>query len=60
MTENNKDIDINSVHDKARLMPDQFPVNSETPYERAVKNFIEIESKKFKKTDDLNDLINRD
>lgn len=60
MTENHKDATIDTIQDKARLMPVQFPIKSETPYERDVKNFIEIERKKFKKTDDLNDLLNKD
>jgi len=60
MTENNKNTDIDAIYDEARIMPDQFPVKSETTYERDVRKFIKIESKKYKKTDDLNDLINRD
>ena len=57
MAKNNKKYQINTVHTEAKQMMDQ--IKAETPYEMEVKNFIELESKKYKKTDGFEDLINR-
>lgn len=58
MTENHKENQINTVHTEAKQMPDQ--IKAETAYDMDIKNFIKLESKKYKKTDDLEDLIKRD
>jgi hypothetical protein len=35
-------------------------IKAETASDMDIKNFIKLESKKYKKTDDLEDLIRRD
>lgn len=60
MTENNKNIDIDTVYAEAKQMPDQIPVKSESVYERDIRNFMRVESKKYKRTDNIEDLIDRD
>lgn len=57
MTRNYKN-QINTVHTEAKQMMDQ--IKAETAYDMEIKNFIELESKKYKKTDDLEDLLKRD
>ncbi|GEM_PF-795428 len=58
MTENRTENEMNTVHTEAKLMMDQ--IKAETASDMDIKNFIKLESKKYKKTDDLEDLIRRD
>lgn len=57
MTEE-RNIQINTVHTEAKFMQDQ--IRAESGYKNDVKNFIELERKKYKKTDNLKDMLNRD
>lgn len=58
MTNEKKQFQINTVHTEAKFMPDQ--IRAESAYDMDVKNFVQLEKKKFKKTDDLKDMIYRD
>ncbi len=53
----NKDNDINLLSIKARQNIDQ--TKDESPKDIEVKKFIELEKKKYKKTDELRDMIDR-
>lgn len=53
----NSDNEINLTNMKSREAMDQTKTESSTDNE--VKNFIELEKKKYKKTDELKDMINR-
>lgn len=58
MAKDHKENQINTVHTEAKQMADQ--IKAETAYDMDIKNFIKLESKKYKKTDDPEDLIRRD
>lgn len=53
-----KDNEIITVHTEAKQAMDQ--VRAETAVDMDVRKFIELEKKKFKKTDELRDMINRE
>lgn len=55
MTENHNENQINTVYTEAKLMMDQ--IKAEPASDMDIENFIKLESKKYKKTDDLQDLI---
>lgn len=47
---------LKRIHTETMLLQDQ--TKAESPVEKDIKNFIELEKKKYKKTDDLKDMIN--
>ena len=55
MTKNHNENQINTVYTEAKLMMDQ--IKAEPVSEMDIENFIKLESKKYKKTDELQDLI---
>lgn len=57
MIENSVDRKMKNIHTEAKQMMDQ--TKSLTADDMEVNNFIELEKKKFKKTDDLQDLLDR-
>ena len=55
MTKNHNENQINTVYTEAKLMMDQ--IKAEPVSEMDIENFIKLESKKYKKIDELQDLI---
>lgn len=53
-----RDNEVKTVHTETKLLADQIRANSAVDLE--VSKFIQLEKKKFKKTDDLGDMIHRD
>lgn len=55
MTKNHNENQINTVYTEAKLMMDQ--IKAEPVSDMDIENFIKLESKKYKKTDELQNLI---
>lgn len=53
----NSDNEVILTSMKSRQTEDQ--TNTESPTDNEVKNFINLEKKKYKKTDEIKDMINK-